>query len=73
MELHYDSNMSIKLAAISSLVKALEILSYDFRKNRMVYVFLELMNSVNEEVMKKISFYIGEIIYKVLLLPEKIC
>ena len=65
MELLYDSNINIKLAAIDAIVKVTDILSMDFKKNRMTTVFLELMNSVNEDVMKKMSFHIGAIVYKV--------
>jgi len=65
MELLYDSNINIKLAAIDAIVKVTDILSMDFKKNRMTTVFLELMNSVNEDVMKKMSFHIGDIVYKV--------
>jgi hypothetical protein len=65
MELLYDSNISIKLSAIDSIVKLLDILSYDYRKSRMTSVFLELMNSINEDVMKKMSSHVGTIVYKV--------
>lgn len=65
MELLYDSNINIKLCAIDSIVKLLDILSYDYKKTRMAYVFLELMNSINEDVMKKMSFHVGTITHKV--------
>jgi len=64
MELLYDSNINIKLAAIDAIVKILDILSQDYKKTRMITVFLELMNSVNEEVMKRMSFHVGTIVHK---------
>jgi len=72
MELLYDSNINIKLAAIDAIVKVTDILSVDFKKNRMTTVFLELMNSINEDVMRKMSFHIGAIVYKVLFIPFRV-
>lgn len=65
MELLYDSNINIKLAAIDAIVKVLDILSQEYKKTRMTTVFLELMNSVNEEVMKRMSYHVGTIVHKV--------
>lgn len=65
MELLYDSNINIKLAAIDAIVKVTDILSQDYKKARMINVFLELMNSINEEVMKRMSLHIGTILHKV--------
>ena len=65
MELVYDSNITVKLNAIDSAVEALDILSLGFKKSRMTQSLIELMSSMNEEVMKKMSFLVGKIVYKV--------
>lgn len=65
MELCYDSNAETKLAAIDSLIEALDILSTGYKKTKILPVLLEMMNSVNEDVTKKMSFLIGKIIHKV--------
>ena len=65
MELTYDSDSVVRLSAIDSLVEVLDMLSSGYKKAKMVPVLLELMNSTNNEVVKKISFLIGKVVYKV--------
>ena len=61
----YDSDTDVKMAAIDALVELLDVLSPAFKRSKMISVFFELMNSSNEEMMKKMSFLVGKIFYKV--------
>ena len=44
----------------------LDVLSEEYFDARLLTVFVDLTSSVNEEVMKRISFHIGNIIYRVI-------
>jgi len=63
-EFVYDSDIEVKMAAIDSLVELLDVLSPSFKRSKMVSVFFEMMSSSNEEMMKKMSFLVGKIFYK---------
>ena len=65
-EFVYDSDSGVKMAAIDSLVEILDVLSPAFKRSKMISVFFDMMNSSNEEMMKKMSFLVGKIFYKVI-------
>jgi hypothetical protein len=67
MELVYDSDIEIKIIAIDLVFALIDYYSVDIRKNRITNLFIELLSSLNEEVVKKMSFIIGKVIfYKIL-------
>ena len=74
LELTYDSDSQVKLAAIDALVDSLDILSTGYKRSRIVPTLLDMMGSFNEEVMKKMAILIGKIIHKLepIILEDKL-
>lgn len=64
MELVYDSDIEIKILAIDLVFSLIDYYSVDIRKNRITNLFIELLASLNEEVIKKMSFIIGKVFHK---------
>ena len=65
MELIYDAEINVKSSSIRLIFKMIDIFSNDVRVNRLSFLFIELLGSINEEVLKVISSMIGFIISKV--------
>lgn len=65
MELVYDTKVEIKLAAIGLAFQILDILTKECKMNRMTNLFVEMLHSTNEEVLKLMSFIMGNIIFSV--------
>ena len=63
MELVYDSDLEIKIQAIDLVFSLIDYYSEDIRKNRITNLFIELLQSTNEEVVKQMSFLIGKVYY----------
>ncbi len=66
MELIYDAEINVKSSSIRLIFKMIDIFSPDVRMNRLSFLFIELLGSINEEVLKVISSMIGFIISKVI-------
>ena len=52
MELVYDSDIEIKTQAIDLVFSLIDYYSVDIKKNRITNLFIELLSSTNEEVVK---------------------
>ena len=65
MELVYDGEINVKCAGIRLIFKIIDALSPEARATRITNLFIELLGSINEEVLKVISSQIGQIIAKV--------
>ena len=63
MELVYDSDVNVKVSAIELVFNSRNSLSSENVRARITSLFVELLGSVNEEVIKKVSFLSGEILY----------
>lgn len=68
MELIYDAEINVKSSSIRLIFKMIDIFSNEVRANRLSFLFIELLGSINEEVLKVISSMIGFIISKVFLI-----
>ena len=55
----------MKVNTVELVASSLDIFSEETKKTRLTNICLELRNSVNEEVMKKVSYYIGKMILDV--------
>lgn len=64
MELIYDTNIDVKGAAIRLVFKISNLYSPECVRNRLVNLFLELIASHNEELTKRVSFILGEMLQK---------
>ena len=62
MELVYDSDPFVKISAIELVLSNLDLFFEETRKTRLMNLSLELLSSLNEEVNKKVSFYLGKMI-----------
>lgn len=65
MELIYDAEINVKSSSIRLIFKMVDIFSNDVRVNRLSFLFIELLGSINEEVLKVISSMIGFVVSKV--------
>lgn len=63
MQLMYDADVEIKVLAIDSIVEILDVLSHEFKKEKLLSVIIDLMSSSNEAVQKRMSFHFGQIVY----------
>ena len=61
MELVYDSDIEIKILAIELVFSLIDNYSVDIKKIRITNLFIELLSNSNEEVIKKMSFLIGDV------------
>lgn len=68
MELVYDAEINVKCAGIRLIFRIIDALSVEMRANRILTLFIEMLTSINEEVLKVISSQIGYIVYKVIFL-----
>jgi len=64
MELIYDIDINVKGEAIRLVFKLAKLYSAECVKTRLVNLFLELISTHNEELAKKVSFLLGEILTK---------
>ena len=64
MELIYDTDINVKGEAIRLVFKISELFSAECVRNRLVNLFLELMATHNDELTKRVSLLIGEILVK---------
>ena len=62
MELIYDIDINVKGEAIRLIFRLSGVLSPDCVRNRLVGLFLELLGTHNEELTKKVSLFLGEIL-----------
>ncbi len=65
MELVYDGEINVKCAAIRLVFRIIDCFSPETKANRISMLFIELLSSINEEVLKVISKEIGFILSKV--------
>ena len=63
----YDRDLNIRLEAIDLLVDLVEKLSPEILQNKICNLFLELMSSVNDEILIRFSRHAGIILQKVFL------
>ena len=66
MELIYDGDISVKTSAIHLIFQISNFLSEECVKTRLCSVFLEVFSSHNEELLKRLTPLIGEILCKVI-------
>ena len=62
MELIYDIDINVKGEAIRLIFRLSGVLSPDCIRSRLVSLFLELLSTHNEELTKKVSLFLGEIL-----------
>lgn len=67
MELVYDGEINVKCAGIKLVFRIIDALSPEVKASRVTSLFIELLASINEEVLKVISSQIGFIVFKVSL------
>ena len=67
MELVYDGEINVKCAGIKLVFRIIDALSSEVKASRVTNLFIELLASINEEVLKVISSQIGFIVFKVSL------
>lgn len=65
MELVYDADITVKIEAINLLCKITPFLNEQTIKSRITNFFIEIIQSINEEVVKIVSFQIGKILVNV--------
>lgn len=65
MELVYDGEINVKCAGIKLVFRIIDALSLEAKSTRITTLFIELLASINEEVLKVISSQIGFIVFKV--------
>lgn len=68
MELVYDGEITVKCAGITLVFRIIDAFSPEVKSNRIATLFIELLASINEEVLKVISRQIGFIVSKVIFL-----
>lgn len=66
MELVYDAEINVKCAGIKLAFRVIDAFSLEIQGNRILPLFIEMLTSINEEVLKVISNQIGFIVYKVI-------
>ncbi len=71
IELVYDAEISVKVIAIRLVFKVSEFLGEDLKRTRMVSLFIELLQSVNLEVVKVMSETIGDVLGRLETLLRK--
>ena len=65
MYLVYDGEINVKCAGIKLVFMIIDALSPEVKACRITILFIELLASINEEVLKVISSQIGLIVFKV--------
>eukprot|EP00330_Aristerostoma_sp_ATCC50986_P004591 CAMPEP_0114593516 /NCGR_PEP_ID=MMETSP0125-20121206/15114_1 /TAXON_ID=485358 ORGANISM="Aristerostoma sp., Strain ATCC 50986" /NCGR_SAMPLE_ID=MMETSP0125 /ASSEMBLY_ACC=CAM_ASM_000245 /LENGTH=76 /DNA_ID=CAMNT_0001792781 /DNA_START=559 /DNA_END=789 /DNA_ORIENTATION=+ len=50
MQLLYDSDLDIKVLAIDTVADILEVLSEEFKKEKLLPILIDFMSSINEAV-----------------------
>ncbi len=73
MELIYDTEIDVKGAAIRLVFKLSSFYSVECIKSRLISLFLELITTHNEELAKRVSLIIGEILMKLSPFINKNC
>lgn len=66
MELIYDAEINVKSASIKLAFRIIDYYPLEIKNHRIANLFIELLSSINEEVLKVISNMIGQIIFKVI-------
>lgn len=62
IELVYDAEISVKVVAIRLVFQVSEFIGEDVKRTRMVSLFVELLQSVNLEVVKVMSEIVGDVL-----------
>jgi len=64
IELVYDSEITVKVPAIKLVFNVVEYFNEEMKRVRIVALFIELLYSINPEVVKTMSSIIGTVLHK---------